>query len=94
VAPRGPLLGMTFTLSESSIVDPGASVRVGVFADRLADARSLAGAAWGAVLHMLTDRARGGGVRSRRHWPRRGGERSCMHPATTSRWRTAGEVAT
>jgi chromosome partitioning protein len=43
----------------------------------------------GAVVHELTLRARGGGVRPLRIRPRRGGERSSRHPATSSSWTTA-----
>src|SRR5512139_2368549 len=44
---------------------------------------------WGAVLHKLTLRGGGGGVRPLRDRPRRGGERSLWQPATSSLWRTA-----
>jgi len=45
---------------------------------------------WGAVIHMLEDRARGGGARPLRIRPRRGGERQSWRPATSSLWITAG----
>src|SRR3989442_15552477 len=44
---------------------------------------------WGAVLHKLTDRARGAGCGPVRIRPRRGGGRSSWHPATSSLGRTA-----
>jgi hypothetical protein len=44
---------------------------------------------WGAVLRQLTDRARGAGCGPARIRPRRGGERSSWHPATSSWRRTA-----
>ncbi len=47
----------------------------------------------GAVLHKLTDRARGVGCGPVRIRPRRGGERSSWHPAPSSLWRTAGGAA-
>jgi hypothetical protein len=42
------------------------------------------------VLHMLTLRAMGGGVRPLRDRPRRGGERSSWQPGPSSMWRTPG----
>jgi hypothetical protein len=47
----------------------------------------------GAVLHKLTDRARGAGCGPVRIRPRRGGERSSWSPAPSSLWRTAGGAA-